>query len=357
MTAGHIRRRGARSWEIKFDIGADPATGKRRIRYHSFKGTKREAQLKLAQLVADNEAGNYVDVSKLTVSEFFDRWERDWAATNVGPKTLERYREIVRNQIKPHIGNHPIQKLRPVNLTALYATLMRGDNGLAARTVGHVHRVLHRALGHAATWGVVVQNVASLVSPPRVASTEIEMLREDDIKAVLQKLALRWQDVDLDAGKIRVERSLEQTKAGLRFKSPKTKHGRRTITIDPATVAELRAHRKGQAERRLTLGLGKPLADALVFPTWDFQVRSPNALTKEWSVAMAEAGLKVTLHSLRHTHASSLIAAGVDVLTISRRLGHASPTITLGVYGHLFANTDDRAAQVMADLFSKVSTD
>jgi integrase len=257
---------------------------------------------------------------------------------------------------------------------------MRGDNGLAARTVGHVHRVLHRALGHAATWGVVVQNVASLVSPPRVASTEIEMLREDDIKAVLQKLrgrsmhpiavvglatgmrrgellALRWQDVDLDAGKIRVERSLEQTKAGLRFKSPKTKHGRRTITIDPATVAELRAHRKGQAERRLTLGLGKPLADALVFPTWDFQVRSPNALTKEWSVAMAEAGLKVTLHSLRHTHASSLIAAGVDVLTISRRLGHASPTITLGVYGHLFANTDDRAAQVMADLFSKVSTD
>jgi integrase len=93
----------------------------------------------------------------------------------------------------------------------------------------------------------------------------------------------------------------------------------------------------------------------LVFATWDFATRSPNALTKEWSVAMAEAGMKVGFHALRHTHASSLIAAGVDVLTISRRLGHASPSITLNVYGHLFKNTDDRAAQAVADLFAKVS--
>jgi integrase len=162
------------------------------------------------------------------------------------------------------------------------------------------------------------------------------------------------QDVDLDGGKLRVERSLEQTKAGLRFKAPKTKHGRRTITIPPSTVAELRAHRRTQQEQRLALGAGKASADALVFPTWEGKARSPNALTKEWSVAMAEAGLNVTLHALRHTHASSLIAAGVDVLTISRRLGHASPTITLGIYGHLFSNTDDRAAQVIETLFAKV---
>jgi integrase len=94
-----------------------------------------------------------------------------------------------------------------------------------------------------------------------------------------------------------------------------------------------------------------------VFPTWDGKPRSPGALTKEWSRAIRGAGLNVTLHALRHTHASSLIAAGVDVLTISRRLGHASPTITLGVYGHLYSNTDDRAAQVMEAMFSKLGTD
>ena len=383
--SGHIRRRGERSWELKFDLGRNPTTGKREIRYHSFKGTKREAQAELTRLTAGALEGTYVDPTSESVGGFLDRWDRDWASSNVSPKTLERYRGIIAKQIRPHIGSLPIQKLRAVHLNELYAKLLRearsetNTKGLAPRTVGHVHRVLHRALGHAATWGVIQQNVASLVSPPRVASTEIEIIRENEIKTVLQKLrgrsmymiaalglatgmrrgellALRWQDVDLEGGKLRVERSLEQTKAGLRFKSPKTKHGRRTITINPSILAELRTHWREQQERRLALGAGKARADALVFPAWDFTTRSPNALTKEWSVAMAEAGMAVSLHALRHTHASSLIAAGVDVLTISRRLGHASPTITLGIYGHLFSNTDDRAAQVIEALFAKVSS-
>jgi integrase len=131
----------------------------------------------------------------------------------------------------------------------------------------------------------------------------------------------------------------------------------RTITFPPSVTAELRAHWKAQQEQRLALGLGKAPDDALVFPTFDGRPRSPNALTKEWTVAMSDTGLKVTLHALRHTHASSLIAAGIDVLAISRRLGHASPTITLGGYGHLFSNTDDRAAQVVEAMFAKVRAD
>jgi integrase len=201
-------------------------------------------------------------------------------------------------------------------------------------------------------------------------SSEIEIIREDQIQIVLRKLrgrsiymiaalalstgmrrgellGLRWQDIDLNSGTLRVVQSLEQTKAGLRFKAPKTKHGRRTITLPPSIAAELRMHWKQQQEQRLALGLGKAPETALVFPTWDGKPRSPGALTKEWTRAMKGADMKVTLHALRHTHASSLIAAGVDVLTISRRLGHASPTITLGVYGHLYSNTDDRAAQIM----------
>jgi integrase len=160
-------------------------------------------------------------------------------------------------------------------------------------------------------------------------------------------LGLRWQDVDLDNARLRVERSLEETRAeGLRFKSPKTKHGRRTISLPGAAVAALRKHRKAQQERYLALGLGKVPAEALIFPAWDGKPRHPDGLSKQFTEMMSRIGLPVTLHALRHTHASQLISGGVDVLTISRRLGHGSPAITLSVYGHLFSNTDDRAARI-----------
>jgi integrase len=166
-------------------------------------------------------------------------------------------------------------------------------------------------------------------------------------------LALRWRDVDLDAGRLTVEQSLEQTAAhGVRAKSPKTTKGRRTITLPGTTVIELRGHWRAQQEQRLALGMGKSPADSPVLATWDGKFMSPSAFNYAWRHQMRAVGMpNVRLHSLRHTHASTLIAAGVDVLTVSRRLGHSSPTITLNVYGHLVHGTDDRAAQAMDAAF------
>lgn len=175
-----------------------------------------------------------------------------------------------------------------------------------------------------------------------------------------EMLGLRWQDVDLDAGRLTIEQSLEQTVAyGIRIKGPKTKHGRRTISLPAHLVTELRQHWREQQEQRLGMGLGKAPESAPVFAAADGRHLSPNAITKAWPAAMAAIGMPaVTLHSLRHTHASMLIASGVDILTISRRLGHSSPTITLGVYGHLIHGGDDRAAQVMNAAFgSKMVAD
>jgi Phage integrase, N-terminal SAM-like domain len=126
---GHVRRRGKRSWEIKFELEADALTGKRHIRYASFKGTKREAELELARLVAKNASGEGVDPSKSTVAEFVERWVRDWAAANVSLKTLEQYRGLLRLHVSPHIGAIRIQKLRPVHLNELYSALLRGKDG------------------------------------------------------------------------------------------------------------------------------------------------------------------------------------------------------------------------------------
>jgi hypothetical protein len=96
--SGHIRRRGA-GWELKFDTGVDQATGRRGTRYASFRGNKRQAQAKLTELLGESARGTLVDASKETLSTFLERWDRDWAVSNVSPKTMERYRQLIANQI------------------------------------------------------------------------------------------------------------------------------------------------------------------------------------------------------------------------------------------------------------------
>ena len=245
----------------------------------------------------------------------------------------------------------------------------------------HVHRLLHRALGHAGTWGLAQGNVASLVEPPKVDTAEVVILEKDQIVRLLKHvkgrtlhpilmlalatgarrgelLALRMRDFDPAKGTIRIERSLEQTKAGLRFKSPKTKHGRRTISVPPVVLATLKVHILKVQERRLLLGLGRAGRDDLLFPRWDGEVRSPHWLTQKFQLCMTALKIeRVTLHCLRHTHASQLIASGMDVLTISRRLGHGSPAITLTVYGHLMTGADAKAAEVMEQAFATLETE
>lgn len=382
---GHVRQRSPGSWELKFDAGVDPLTGRRVTKYRSVKcATKREAQAELRKALLELDKGTYIDASKTTLGDFLDRWLRDWAAHNVSAKTRERYAGLIATSIKPHLGARNLQKLRPADLASLYTKLVTagrkgGESGLAPRTVGHVHRILHRALGHAARWGERTDNPASLVEPPRVEQEEIAILGQDDIRTVLAKLrskplymialvglstgmrrgeilALRWRDIDFAAGRIRVEQSLEQTKEGLRFKSPKTKSGRRSITIPASVSTELKAHLRLRQEQFLAIGRGKVPDDGLVFCDENGQPLSPNAVTKAWSASVVSLGLPdVTLHAWRHTHASQLIAAGMDVLTISRRLGHGSPSITLNVYGHLFNSTDDAAARVIENAFGGIS--
>jgi integrase len=167
---------------------------------------------------------------------------------------------------------------------------------------------------------------------------------------------LCWKDFDAGAGMLRIERSLETTaEEGLRVKGPKTKHGKRTIGLPASTVEELRAHWKAQGEERLASGLGRATPDDPIFAMADGSPLKPNTLSRNWLRSTGAVGRPINLHSLRHHHASNLIAAGLDVLTVSRRLGHASPTITLSVYGHLYPRADDRAAQAIEAMFTRVS--
>ena len=158
-------------------------------------------------------------------------------------------------------------------------------------------------------------------------------------------LALRGNRVDLDAKVIQIREALEQTKAGIRFKPPKPKAGRRDITLPDILVAALREHRKEQLELRIKLGAGKLPDDALLFANLQGEPLQPSNVSSDWGELAGRLGMPdVTFHGLRHTHASQLIANGVDIVTVSKRLGHAKPSVTLAIYAHMFHTDDSKAA-------------
>ena len=242
--------------------------------------------------MSEADRGSLVEASKLTISAYLREWLDN--AHELTPKTKERYQQLANQQIVPHLGPILLQKLKPAHVQQWHGTLLKqgGNKGrsLSARTVGHAHRVLHRALQRAVESETLCRNVASVVRPPRVEAREIEILTAEQITDVLAKLedhaiypivalalatgmrrgellALRWEDVDLHDKTLRVERSLEESSSGLRFKPPKTKHGRRAVPLPPTAIEVLRAHRLRQLELRVALGMGKPEPDALVFAT------------------------------------------------------------------------------------------
>ena len=236
----------------------------------------------------------------------------------------------------------------------------------------HAHRLVSRILSEAVAGNIVASNVAAKVKPPAVPDAEIEILDADQVAIVLEALrghslypiaalaistgmrrgellALHWSDINLDAATLRCERSVEETRAGLRLKQPKTRAGRRNIALAPDTVAMLRTHRAEQMRLRLALGQGG--SPKLVFGTLEDELRSPDNLSRDWCRTVRAKRLPlVSFHSLRHTCASLMIAAGTDILTISRRLGHRKASVTLDTYGHLVKGKDAEAAKAIEGL-------
>jgi integrase len=376
MSRGHIRNRGKASWEIRYEVRSD-VPGQRRTRTLTVRGKRADAERKLVELLRLRDTGSTVDPSKTTLGEYLVEWLEGW---QIAPKTKERYSQLLRNQILPHLGNVILQQLGRDAIKRWHKLLRQsggvGGKPLADKTVLHAHRTLGVALKHAMELNLVASNACADVSQPKVASKKrMEILRASEVREVLTRLAghelhalvhlalatgarrgellaLRWSDCNLDQGTVRVERSLEELDSGaLRFKAPKTESGVRTITIPPATVAMLREHRARQLRHRLMVGLGKPGEDALVFCDLEAQPLSPHYVTRCWRRATKALGLpRVGFHALRHTHASALIAAKEDVVKVSRRLGHASPSITLNVYAHLFSDDDSSAAAAIAGI-------
>ncbi|MEE8530661.1 MAG: site-specific integrase [Hyphomicrobium sp.] len=375
---GHIRKRGKTSWAIVLEIGHGP-DGKRRQKWHSIKGNRKDAERELARLVHEFNLGNYVEPSRLTVREYLERWLSDYAATSVSAKTCECYRDMISAHITPALGNHKLSKLRPLHVQSFYSVALAsgrkdGKGGLSAQSVLHFHRLLHRAFVHAVKWQLIARNVIDAVEPPRVEKLEMRALTEGETAKLIavvktsrvyvavmlalttglrrgEVLALRWADIDLDSAGLAVNQSLEQTRGGLRFKAPKTSKSRRAVALPALAVEILREHRIAQTKERLALGSAYE-DNGLVCARQDGSPWPPDTFSTAFASLIRRSNIPhLRFHDLRHTHATQLLRQGVHPKIVSERLGHSTIAITLDTYSHVLPGMqEDAAAKIDAAL-------
>ena len=367
---GHIRERAPGHWAIILDM-RDPANRKRRRKWHSFAGTKRQAQIECARLISEMQRGTYLEPNKTTVAQFLDRWLAD-VKSRVSPKTYERYEQICHKNIAPLLGAVPLARLRPEHISEAYAKALAtgrrdGTGGLSPRTVRQMHAIVKSALGQAVKWDILARNPAAAVRGPKVGRAAmqtydleqtaelIEVARGTRVfipilLAVLVGLrrgeiaALRWRQVDLAAAQLAVVR---QRADKVRYKEPKSGRAR-TIALSATLVTELRAHWMRQAEELLRFG--KRLSDDdFVVTQADGSPLRPHSLGQEWVRFLARHSPlpRIRFHDLRHAHATHLLASGVHPKVASERLGHSKVGITLDLYSHVLPNMQADAAAIV----------
>lgn len=363
---GSIRETAPGRWMIQASGGFDEFTGRRRRATRRVRGTRAEAERALTRLLAELDQGSWAHPGRVTLGRYLEERWLPHMRTRVREKTWERYEGLIRLHVAPRIGRVPLGRLRPAHVQAVVDGMLAA--GASRASALQAYRVLSEALRHAVRWQLLPQNPAAGASPPRLERREVAVPTPAQVRALLEEarghacypallllaacglrrgeaLALRWRDVDLEAGTLRVVATLQRGGGALRFEPPKTDRSRRTVAVPPFAVAELRRHRREQAERRLLLGPAWADED-LVCDRGDGRPIDPETLTQMFRRVARRAGLPpgVRLHDLRHAYATRLLEAGVHPKVVSEALGHSAVAFTMQVYQHVLPTMGEQAA-------------
>jgi integrase len=345
-------------------VDADGKT--RRETFYGKTATEARAKLRAAKTRID--AGVPVKDSKITLGSYAAQWVNSTlAASNRKPSTRELYATLTRKHIVGRsLSARQLDKLRPSDVESFILEL--GED-LAPSSVRQIYTVLRAILDAAVRDGLVATNVAAKVHRPGVPRKEAASLTPKEVAKLLtvrdetdrygvlfrvlaasglrrgEALALRWQDVDLAGGTLRVSRTLGRVNGRLEVSQPKTERSRRAVPLSAPIVALLRDHRTRQLEERLAAGSAWQDQD-LVFSTEVGTPLDPRNTLRAFASTARKAGLPdgVGLHTLRHSAASAMLAKGAPINVVSQLLGHSSIAITGDVYGHV--STEDARAAV-----------
>jgi integrase len=378
--AGHVRKRGPNSFALVYDLprGLD---GKRKQKWQTFAGTKREAEKELTRLLRERDTGTSVDAGRETVASFLIRWLES-VRGSLRPTSFNGYEAAIRLHLAPTLGSLLLSRLSPLQIQEYY-TAKRA--GLSESTLTLHHAVLSTALSRAVRWGLLARNPCALVDAPRPAHTRFPVLDTADTIRLLQAaagsrcylpillavtlgvcrgevLGLRWEDVDLweepgadgapvPGGILRVEQTLIRTTGQVYFGPPKRKSRRRSLPLPVTTARALRRHQAEQHEQRRQMG-SLWQEHGLVVPKPGGQPW-PSGLNQMYRALLDRCGFpSVRFHDLRHSHATQLLDSGESLKVVSERLGHASASITADVYAHVLPGRQAAASRRVDELLA-----
>ena len=373
---GHITKRGRNSYSIVLNLGQDPVTGKYRQQWVSIKGNKKDAEMKLSELLNQLDSRTFVKPGKVTVAEYLQEWLTNYAELNCSPKTIESHRQLINSHLIAELGSIKLVELEARNLQSMYAK--KKDSGLSARTVRYLYNLMSQVLGYAMKQGILSRNVAQNTEPPRIEHKEMNTVRPEQIGAFLEAasktphyalfylllhtglrrgeaLALKWKHVDMGLASLGIQAYLSVTQSlgkinGKTYvKEPKTSSGKRRVALSPSSILVLQQHKTEQ--RRLFASLGNTLTDDdYVFCHYDRTPLDPSTISHTFAKVLYKAGLPpMPLHGLRHSHATLLLQAGTHPRVVMERLGHSSIRVTLDTYSHVVGGLQELAAQKFDD--------
>ena len=368
---GSIRRRKDGRWEGRYTAGIDPETGKQ-IFKNVLGKTQAEVKEKLKQALEVQQKLDFTKQGKYTVAQWMEEWFENVCKLKVRPSSHQTYQGYIDNHITPNIGKIPLEKLRTMDLQRLYRKLMNQGRverieavhqpkGLSAKTVRNINQVISSAMDFAVAQKIIMENPCHAVALPKVEHREMHTIPAEQLQAFLTEakatgvyemyyielatglrrgelLGLKWEDIDLATGIIRVHRQIARINGEIVEAPLKTKNSYRVVSISPQAVEILRE------QKRKT-------KDEYIFPSPNGGPISPDSVNNMLKRVLERAGIpKVRFHDLRHTFATLALQNGVDIKTVSGMLGHFSAGFTLDTYAHVTTAAQKEAAEIMGNV-------
>ena len=374
--AGSIEKRGENTYRLVVSTGKN-LDGSRARRTKTIHGTRKDAEIALAEFVTEANRGLVPEGKPVTFEEFYHIWQVNYGAKDLAPSTYNRYVGMLESRILPYLGSFTLEKIKPTDLMKLYDMLeqdtqikrLAKNNGertlkpLSKKTILEHHRLISAMLHKAVYWQLIPYNPADRVQPPRAPKAQRRFYDDEQCKLLLKGLneleenemkykvaiiltvftgvrlgelmGLDWENIDFKNKEISVNKSSQYlASTGVYTKTPKTPSSYRHISI-PDSVIEILEEYKLWYDDQKDL-CGELWIDSnRLFVQADGKPMHPSTISKWFVKSVEQIGLPViNFHGLRHTNATLLIAQNIEVPIVSARLGHAQITTTLNFYVH-----------------------